>query len=176
MLTFCGTGRFITPFLRRHLYKVSAEQLFDFIALNYYSRVLIKMQWSIKEPFVSTCYGDEIMTDMPYALYPEGLYYAIETISKFKVPIYITENGIADAHDKAREIFLHRYLYALGKAIKDGYDVRGYYYWTLMDNFEWDQGYKMKFGLYKVDFNTQIRTLRPSYIYYSYIIKKSKAN
>jgi beta-glucosidase/6-phospho-beta-glucosidase/beta-galactosidase len=76
------------------------------------------------------------------------------------VPIYITENGLADSSDKIRPIFIKRYLYATSKALKDGLDIRGYFYWSLMDNFEWAKGYEMKFGLYKVDFNTQKRTLR----------------
>ena len=70
-------------------------------------------------------------------------------------PIYITENGIADARDDRRELFIRRYLYAMSQAMKDGCDVRGYFYWSLLDNFEWAKGYEMKFGLYEVDFKTQ---------------------
>ena len=97
---------------------------------------------------------------MPYAIYPEGFYKAVKTIAKLNVPIIITENGIADNKDDRRGLFIKRYLYALFKTIEEGYDIRGYFYWSLMDNFEWAEGYMMKFGLYDVDFNTQDRTLR----------------
>ena len=100
------------------------------------------------------------MTDMPYTIYPEGIYRAIDRVSQIGKPIIITENGIADSKDDRRGLFIKRYLYAVNKAILKGKDVRGYFYWSLMDNFEWAEGYDMKFGLYEVDFNTQKRTLR----------------
>jgi peroxiredoxin len=111
-------------------------------------------------PFTFELRKEDVQTDMPYAIYPEGFYRAIKTISQIEAPIIITENGIADEDDSHRKLFINRYLYALSKSINEGYDIRGYFYWTLMDNFEWAEGYKMKFGLYKVDFNNQKRTLR----------------
>ena len=62
--------------------------------------------------------------------------------------------------DDRRELFIKRYLYALSKALEDGYDVKGYFYWSLLDNFEWAFGYDMKFGLFEVNFDTQERSLR----------------
>lgn len=146
----------------------------DFIGLNYYSRALIKSQFSLTDPLIPSCYPNEIMTDMPYAIYAEGLSDAVETIAKIGVPIYITENGIADSKDNRRELFIRRYLYALSNIMSKGYDVRGYYYWTLLDNFEWDMGYKMKFGLYEVDFKTQERKLREGSKCIKEIINSSK--
>jgi len=72
----------------------------------------------------------------------------------------ITENGVADATDDRRKLYIQRYLYAVSRAIEDGFDITGYFYWSLMDNFEWAFGYDMKFGLFSVDFNTQERSLR----------------
>ena len=100
------------------------------------------------------------MTDMPYAMYAQGFYDAIKEINTLGLPIYITENGIADRKDTIRARFIVDYITMMNKAIQDGCDVRGYYYWTLTDNFEWDQGYSTPFGLYQVDFRTQERTLR----------------
>lgn len=177
VLNFCASGRFSIhiPFIFTTQYNAPKKQkILDFFGLNYYSRVVIRLQLSLKEPMVSSHYPGEIMTDMPYAIYPEGLYNAISKISPIGVPIYITENGIADEKDNRRELFLKRYLYALSKAIEDGFDVRGYYYWSLMDNFEWDEGYSMKFGLYKVNFKTQERTLRQGARQYSKIIEANK--
>ena len=97
---------------------------------------------------------------MPYSIYPEGFYKALNDISKLNIPIIVTENGIADNKDDRRETFINRYLYALNKSINEGLDIQGYFYWSLMDNFEWAEGYSMKFGLYEVDFTTQKRKLR----------------
>jgi beta-glucosidase len=149
----------------------AAPKSFDFIGLNYYSRV-VAQNLSRWDKFVdTTCRPGEIMTDMPYPIYAEGLYHAIAKMAELKVPIYITENGIADVKDDRRELWIRRYLYALSQAIKDGYDVRGYYYWTLTDNFEWDEGFHPKFGLYEVDFATQERHLRAGAHAYKEIIR-----
>jgi beta-glucosidase len=111
---------------------------------------------------------------MDYASYPEGFYRAIKTVSEFGVPIYITENGIADAKDDRRELFINQYLYVVSKAIADGYNIKGYYYWSLMDNFEWSLGYEMKFGLFGVDMPTQTRYLKKGAQRYRDIIKESR--
>ena len=132
----------------------------DFIGLNYYSRMHVKGRLDSNEPFVFEKRSQDIQTDMDYALYPEGFYRALHTISDLRVPIYVTENGLADRSDQIRPTFIKRYLYAMNRAINDRLDIRGYFYWSLMDNFEWAEGYDMKFGLYHVDFETQKRTLR----------------
>jgi beta-glucosidase len=102
------------------------------------------------------------MTDMPYPRYAQGLYRAIHEMSCFNVPIYITENGISDVDDKQRSAFFEEYLGVLSETCKAGYDVRGWFYWSLMDNFEWNDGFDQHFGLYEVDLATQKRTMRPS--------------
>ena len=132
----------------------------DFFGLNYYSHNHLKMQFSPKEPFTMQYPDGDILTDMPYTIYGEGMYRAIESVSALDVPIMITENGVADAADDQRKLYIQRYLYAVSKAIEDGFDIQGYFYWSLMDNFEWAFGYDMKFGLYAVDYKTQERTLR----------------
>ena len=81
-------------------------------------------------------------------------------ISEIGLPIYVTENGIPDDKDDRRADWIQRYGYAMWRAMQDGADVRGFYYWSLLDNFEWAEGYTMRFGLYAVDFETQERTLR----------------
>ena len=114
------------------------------------------------------------MTDMPYTIYPEGLYRALRRVKSINKPIIITENGIADSKDDRRGLFIKRYIYAVNKAIEDDIDVRGYFYWSLMDNFEWAEGYDMKFGLYEVDFKTQERKLREGSKEFIKIINESK--
>lgn len=132
----------------------------DFIGLNYYSRWHVKGHLNPTAPFTFEKRKQDVQTDMPYSIYPEGFYKALNDISKLNIPIIVTENGIADDKDDRRETFINRYLYALHKSINDGLDIQGYFYWSLMDNFEWAEGYSMKFGLYEVDFNTQKRKLR----------------
>ena len=132
----------------------------DFIGLNYYSHLLISAVMKKKPPFVPNLRAHQTPTDMPYAIYPEGFYRAIQRVSELGVPVVVTENGIADAQDDRRELWIRRYIYAMNRAMKDGCDVRGYHYWTLLDNFEWAEGFAMRFGLISVDFETQERTVR----------------
>ncbi len=178
VLNFCSTGTFKYNFYVPCIANIHAEYqapegpLLDFIGLNYYSRVLVHFKWLILP--MSSCYPHEIMTDMPYAMYAQGLYEAIKDVARLRVPIYITENGIADEKDTKRKQFLKQYIYALSTAIRDGYDVRGFYYWSLTDNFEWDMGYTMRFGLYGVNFQTQERTLRKGSQYYAKVIRKAR--
>jgi beta-glucosidase len=152
-------------------FNATAPRTLDFIGLNYYSHIPVKFQWNPKEFFAFAPRAGEIMTDMPYPIYAEGFYRAIKTSAQLGVPIYITENGIADARDDRRDLFIRRYLFALSKAVNDEYDVRGYFYWSLMDNFEWAEGYDMKFGLYEVDFATQKRRLREGAKYFVKMVK-----
>ena len=172
-----GNFNFYLPGMANISYKnTDAIGAIDFIGLNYYSRWHVKGHLNTATPFTFETRPEDIQTDMPYSIYPEGFYRAIQTISKLNKPIIITENGIADNKDDRRKLFIERYLYALYKALMDGYDIRGYFYWTLMDNFEWAEGYMMKFGLYEVDFTTQKRELRKGSLAFSKIVKQPGAD
>lgn len=163
ILKYFQTGHFafsIPGLVNLKHFNAEAPATLDFIGLNYYSHFRVKFQFNPKEFFTFKFLPEEIMTDMPYPIYAEGFYRALKTLAQLQKPIYVTENGIADAKDDRRALYLQRYLYAMSQAIKDGCDVRGYFYWSLMDNFEWAEGYDMKFGLYEVDFKTQQRRLR----------------
>ncbi len=181
MLKFLKTGSMLDWIPGLAITVADAPDCIDFIGLNFYARVVLEsnlrgftqrwlkrqVQWALgyeMEPNLEvafpSCREGEVMSDMPYPVCPESLYSAIQEASALGKPIYITENGAPDCKDDRRETWITRYLYALSEAIHDGYDVRGYYYWSLMDNFEWDYGYSQKFGLYEVDFVTKKRTLR----------------
>lgn len=111
---------------------------------------------------------------------PESLYWGPRFIyERYKVPIVITENGLSSmdwvctdgkVHDHHRIDYTRRYLTQLGRAIQDGVDVRGYMHWSIMDNCEWQSGYKERFGLIHVDFQTQKRTLKDSAHWYREVI------
>ena len=162
-LNFFETGHyhFVVPFEADISYTdTSAPKTLDFLGLNFYSHYATTLNLVNHDKMFSPVEGEEMSDMQDYTLYPEGIYRAIKRASKVKAPIIITENGIADAKDDRRGKFIQRSLFAVSEAIKDGYDVRGYYYWSLMDNFEWNLGYSKKFGLYDVDLKTQKRTLR----------------
>jgi beta-glucosidase len=99
---------------------------------------------------------------MGWAIHPQGFQRMIELAASYGMPIYITENGIADREDRLRERFLKEHLDVMDRARCAGIDIRGYYYWSLLDNFEWIKGFGPRFGLYRVDYETLERSLNPS--------------
>ena len=117
----------------------------DHFGLNYYSRGL--MDWKLQS-VANPC---EVMTDMPYALWAEGLFGALDGISELGVPVYITETGCADRGDAVRPVMIETYFSAIEEARRRKYDLRGVLYWSLVDNFEWAFGYTMKFGVVGYD-------------------------
>ena len=93
---------------------------------------------------------------------PDGLYDWAMWLKRFGKPIVVTENGLLEKQERERPAYLLLALSALHRAIRDGADVRGYLHWSLVDNFEWAEGYDARFGLVHVDFETQARTVKPS--------------
>ena len=139
-----------------------------FIGLNYYSQFKIKRC----RLFFDYSLG-KTETELPVA--PEGLYKILVNLKKYKKPIYITENGCADAGDKIRQEYIRQHLINLHKAIKEGVDVRGYLHWSLIDNFEWHLGFKPRFGLVEIDRENNLqRRIRKSAEYYAKICKSNK--
>ncbi len=126
----------------------------DFIGLNHYNRNVIDNGFN-KNP-------NKEQTDFGWEYHPESLYHALVELTRYGKPIYITENGIADASDEMRQRFIPEALTALHRAIEAGVDVRGYFYWSLLDNLELAHGFWLRFGLVHVDYATQTRTIRPS--------------
>lgn len=127
----------------------------DFIGLNYYFHNRIKFPFRIKN-------GDNVTSDIGWEIYPKGIYYVLKELQKYKKPIYITENGIADVKDKYCSKFIIDHLKWLHKAIQEGVDVRGYFHWSLIDNFEWAEGFEPRFGLIEIDYNNFQRKPRSS--------------
>ncbi len=119
-------------------------------------------------PCPTTC------TDFGWQIDPTGLRNVVEEAAGYGKPIYITENGIDDAEDDQRRAYLRGYLSALQGAIADGADVRGYFYWSLVDNYEWAEGFAASFGLYGFDPDTLERTMQPSAKLYRRIARTGK--
>jgi len=125
-------------------------------------------------------------TAVRWFITPEALYWGPRFLyERYKLPIVVTENGMSGidsvsldgkVHDPQRIDYTQRYLLALRRAIADGVDIRGYFHWSIMDNFEWQQGYKERFGLIHVDFETQKRTLKDSARWYAGVIASNGAD
>jgi beta-glucosidase len=135
----------------------------DFLGLNYYTRVHVGAK--LGPPWIQIRHLDPAgrgRTDLGWEWRPESLAALLEEMRRYEVPLYITENGIADAAGDRRSAFLYDHLQVLARALAAGADLRGYFHWSLMDNFEWLEGMGPRFGLYRVDFQTLARTPTPT--------------
>jgi beta-glucosidase len=139
--------------------KIKEQQ--DFIGLNYYSYRSFPKKRNLP------------VSDLGGQIYPEGICHILRDAKRYNKPIYITENGLADAKDEKRAKFIRDHLCWVYKAIQEGVDVRGYFYWSLIDNFEWDKGFWPRFGLVEVDYKTLERKIRPSAYEYARICKEN---
>ncbi|MEI6144045.1 MAG: glycoside hydrolase family 1 protein [Candidatus Berkelbacteria bacterium] len=135
----------------------------DFLGINHYMshKIQCKKPIMFDEGGVKSEYG--------WSVHPRGLYQVIMEAKHWNLPMYITENGTADSSDKLRQTFIPNFLEKCSEAIADGADLRGYFHWSLIDNFEWASGYSMKFGLHTID-----RKPRKSAEIYKKIIDSSK--
>ncbi len=153
-------------FYKRFLPLYYVKNHIDYIGLNYYfTNQFTKMR--IKNP-------NDKVSDMGWWLTPQNIYYVLKELNRFKKPIVITENGLADAKDKYRPWFIKETIKAIKKAKQEGVDVRGYFHWSLLDNFEWADGFYPRFGLIEVDYQNFKRTPRKSYYVYEKEIKNAK--
>ncbi len=133
----------------------------DWVGINYYRRNLITFAPS-SPGMVEIHPGPGQQTDAGIEIYPEGLLELIrESHRRYPLPILVTENGLADSAGTMRAMFIRQHTYAIRQAITEGIDVRGSFHWSLMDNFEWAEGYGARFGLYRLDLTTQARTPAP---------------
>ena len=174
---------------RRSIRLEGAVDTLDWIGVNYYQRyrvgfkilnIIRNLLPGVLEDVVyqSTHPGQQKGPGPWGEIHPEGLYEAVRSVMGYGRPIYITENGIPDAYDEHRPRFILLHLKHLWRAMQEGAPVRGYYHWSLVDNFEWDKGYDLafRFGLYGVDFDTQERIPRTSSDMYGAICKAGGIN
>ncbi|MFH1255532.1 MAG: glycoside hydrolase family 1 protein [bacterium] len=146
----------------------------DFIGLQYYHHDRIKLKLGGRFLIADSENENKELTDMGWEIFPQGIYYLLMELKKYGKPIFITENGIADANDSRREKFIIEHLRYIHKAMAEGADVRGYFHWSLLDNFEWAHGWGPKFGLYSVDRASFKREPRPSAAVYAEICKNNE--
>jgi beta-glucosidase len=151
----------------------------DFWGINYYTRLRVTLGPKDRDllgivglrPTPGAEVSDEGRNGTYGEIYPRGIYRVLKRVAAWGKPIYITENGLPDADDDQRPRFLLTHLAHVQRAIAEGADVRGYYYWTLTDNFEWAEGWGLRFGLVALDERSQVRTPRPSASLFADIIE-----
>ena len=146
----------------------------DWLGVNYYTRHFIKAAPDQPWPSVAPVEGDLPRTQMGWEIYPEGLADFLTRLSRDDVgdlPIYVTENGMAwddriengAVYDPERTKFVSDHILAAKRALEAGANLRGFFYWSLLDNYEWAFGYEKRFGIIHVDFDSLQRTPKASY-------------
>ncbi len=150
----------LSKYFRNFWFLNKIKDHLDFIGLNYYFYRAI----TVSIEGITEKNKHVPKSDMGWQTFPEGIYHLIMDLThRYGKPIYITENGIANARDDMRKDFIREHLYWVSKANSQGADVRGYFYWSLTDTYEWQDGYDPKFGLVEIDFERdQTRKVRPS--------------
>ena len=150
------------------------SQKLDWLGVNYYTRNIVEHAPNSAWPHLRSVAGPRPKTQMGWEIYPEGLRATLTRLHRDYIgdlPIYVTENGMANADeiadgeipDAVREAFLFAHLQATKDAMAEGAQIKGFFYWSLLDNYEWAEGYEKRFGLVHVDFETLVRTPKASY-------------
>lgn len=170
-------ARLVIPFLnyfRNDQFFHGLERFCDAIGVQFYRVDYIRVggrggTWGPVSPVAL----GQWQNDLGWDLEPGAIQSILEGLIRYHKPIYITESGLADAADTSRTRFLHETLCAIHRAIANGVPVQGYFHWSLLDNFEWSEGYWPRFGLIAVDRTTQQRTIRQSAFAYAKICREN---
>jgi beta-glucosidase len=173
-------GRFVFPFSLVDGNAAEATGKCDFVGLNVYSRFHVAFDLKSAGQLFGRVFvpadvpqGDRGV-DKPYGeAFPGAIRVAVERAARLGKPIYVLENGIPDARDRLRPWLLVNALREVHDLLQEGHDIRGYFHWTLTDNFEWSEGWRLRFGLVELDPNTQARTIRASGRLYSDVIRQN---
>jgi beta-glucosidase len=167
-------GRFRRPGRTERIPQASRTQ--DFFGVNYYTSERVTFDLRARsEMFGRSGYADgsDLSPSGFIAVDPEGFWKTLVWARRFGLPVLITENGVEDSEDRMRPRYLALHLRQLWRAVNFNWDVRGYYHWSLVDNFEWERGWTQRFGLWEVDPGTQARRKRPSADFYSEVCRAS---
>jgi beta-glucosidase len=148
----------------------------DYIGVNYYSRDMVK--FNLFKPgamFGSSSYPKDALLSATgfLANVPEGMFDALKWAHRYDLPIMVTENGVEDDKDSLRPRYTLEHLHQIWRAANFNWRLKGYFHWSLVDNFEWERGWTQRFGLWGVDEKTQKRIRRPSVDMYEAICKEN---
>ena len=166
------TGKLRFPFGAVSIPEAKDTQ--DYLVLNYYTEELVAFSPSRPgEMFARRFYDPqaEISQGGFIAIVPQGLFRALEWCHSYDLPIVITENGVNDSQDSLRPRYLVEHLHQVWRALNYNYPIKGYFHWSLVDNFEWERGWSQRFGLWELDIETLARRKRPSADLYAEICR-----
>jgi beta-glucosidase len=173
-------GKFAFPFSLMAEAAPEAKGTCDFVGLNVYNRLHVAFDLKKAGQLFGRVFvpaevpqGDPGVEEPYGEAYPGAVRAAIERAARLGKPVYILENGVPDAQDRLRPWLIVNALREVHQAIAQGHDVRGYFHWTLTDNFEWHEGWRLRFGLVALDPETQQRTMRGSGRLYGRIAKQN---
>jgi beta-glucosidase len=172
------TGRLRAPWDRFGENAPEAQDKLDFVGLNVYNRLHISLDSQARQTLFARMFVPEHLpqgdpaAECPYGeCFPEVVSHAVGYAAQLGRPIYILENGVPDRQDRLRRWLLVNVAQRLHQLIEAGYDIRGYFHWTLVDSFEWAEGWRLRFGLYELDTASQERRPRPSAELYAQIVQ-----
>jgi len=178
LLRALDTGRLPPPLSVTGRRVPGLARAFDFLGLNFYGRFDVRVDprapatGFVRHVQPGTVRSERVDWGRPS---PEGLADQLVRLSALRVPLYVTEHGVRDADDALRPDVIRGGVRGMADAIRRGADVRGYFHWSLIDNFEWAEGWSSRFGLIAVDPATQARTPRPSAGVYAAICRANGA-
>jgi len=165
------------PFLLEEETDVGVRGKLDFLGVNYYFRLFLRLApWNLKGPeYFWRDRSGRGLTGTGWEIYPKGFEEVLRHAALSGVPIVVTENGAAEADDARKISYMKDHLLALRRAIRGGVDIRGYFWWSLMDNYEWMEGLGPRFGLYRVDFDTLDRRPTAAAAYFARRIRRARS-
>lgn len=160
----------VSDFLWNHLFYYFSWGTHDFIGINYYfhQRIMESDGWRFGK-LVDVRQEKREFSDMGWEIYPHGIFEALVRMKRYKLPIYITENGLAALNDDKRIRFIVGHVKEIYHALQSGVDIRGYLYWSLMDNFEWHEGFNPRFGMIGINYHNGDRNPHTSAYVFSQI-------
>jgi beta-glucosidase len=168
------TGVLHYPGWRRRLPEAKGTQ--DYLGINYYTQDLVAFRpFNVNGLFAHRYFPAEaeLSETGMLANIPQALFATLKWGLRFNVPMIITENGVEDSQDAFRRRYLIQHLHQVWRAVNFNYPVKGYFHWSLVDNFEWERGWTQRFGLWELDVETQKRSKRPSADLYAEICQEN---
>ncbi len=148
----------------------------DFVGVNYYTKEKVALHPLRRKDMFMHCYypANADLSGTGYlANVPTGLFDVLKWARRPGLPIIVTENGVEDPKDSMRPRYLVEHIHQVWRAANFNWQIKGYFYWTLVDNFEWERGWTQRFGLWELDVDTQVRRKRPSADLYAEICREN---
>jgi beta-glucosidase len=166
----------IVRFLSRRKRVPEAKGTQDFLGIDYYTRDYVSFNLFKRSELFGRRFfrsGDDLSTTGFLANEPLGMYEALKWGLKYNIPIIVTENGFDDSEDRIRPRYMVEHIHQMWRAVNFNWPIKGYFHWTLVDNFEWERGWTQRFGLWELDIETQARHKRTSADLYAEICREN---